>query len=171
MGTLDAEPERRSDGLVHLRPIAILLVAAVAGCGSNADTATEAGANSEKTFRHELRAVQIRIESAKSNVSSQLQVARLGRRRDASEVSALVDALSEGVDQLAALKPPDSLRAPLRRYVTAYRHLVESLRRFARLLAGHDRRALEREGQVAQTAAGEIARARDALDAKLADSG
>ena len=53
------------------------------------------------------------------------------------------------------------------RYKLAHAHLVGALRRFATALGGHSQQRLNQAGADAQAAAGEIARARDALDAVL----
>jgi hypothetical protein len=134
---------------------ALAAAVALAGCGPS----------DEEVFRKEkLRPAQARIETSKSQISAQLQVVRLGRKRDARAVGQLVDGLGRNVNALAALKPPDSLKDAFRRYVIAHRHLVDSLRRFATLLGRTSQSKLNREASVAQSAAGEIARARDALD-------
>jgi hypothetical protein len=156
---------------VDLSQVTARAIAALVLVGSLAAGLAGCGPSAEETFRKEhLRPVQLRIDAAKSQLSTELQTARLGRKRDARAMGALVSTLAARVRELAALKPPGSLRDLFRRYVLAHRHLVAALRRFATLLGGHDERALNGEADAAQAAAGEIARARDALDAKLVAS-
>jgi hypothetical protein len=137
---------------------ATLTALALAACGTDEIV---------QFHKDELRPAQARIEQAKSQISAQLQVVRLGRKRDSEAVAQLVSALNKDVGALAALKPPEALNDTFRRYVVAHRHLVGALRHFAELLAHHSKSALNHEATVAQSAAGEVARARDALDAKL----
>jgi hypothetical protein len=131
-------------------------------------TLASCGPSEEETFRKEkLRPAQQQIERQKSQISAQLQVVRLGRKRDADAVGKLVDQMGAMVSAMGRLKAPESLTDTFHRYVIAHRHLVASLQRFARLLGGRSQSALNREAGKAQSAAGEVARARDALDAKL----
>lgn len=126
------------------------------------------GTSEEETFRKDkLRPAQAQLERQKSQISAQLQFARLGRTSDADAVAMLVEQLRKMVDAMGRLSTPESLEETFHTYVVAHRHLVASLQRFARLLAGHSKSALNAEAAKAQSAAGEVARARDALDAKL----
>jgi hypothetical protein len=137
----------------------LAVAAAMAGCG---------GPGPEESFtKQKLRPVQQRIEQEKAELSAQLQVVRLGRGRDAATIGALVDRLERSVNAMGNLSAPSSLESLFHRYVIAHRHLIAALRRFGRLLAGHSESALNREAGNAQQAAGEIARARDALDARI----
>lgn len=136
-------------------------VVALSGCGTS----------EEESFRkNDLRPAQARIERDKSQISAQLQVVRLGNKHDADVVGTLVNRLRVSVDAMARISAPSALASTFHRYVIAHRHLVASLQRFARLLAGHSQSALNREAAKAQSAAGEVARARDALDEKLVAS-
>jgi hypothetical protein len=138
---------------------ALVAVAAMAGCG---------GPSAEETFATKrLQPVQQRIERQKAELSAQLRVVRLGRERDARATGAMVERLRALVNELARLEPPASLEALLHRYVIAHRHLVAALQRYAGLLAGHSKSALNREADSVQSAAGEVARARDALDERI----
>lgn len=131
-------------------------------------TATGCGTSEEARFRTEsLRPVVERIEKDKAQLSAQLQVARLGSGPDSRVIGELVSRLSGSVDLLAGLPAPESLTGEFSAYVKAHRRLVRELRQFAELLGGDSEKALNRQATAAQSAAGEIARARNALDAKL----
>jgi hypothetical protein len=138
---------------------ALAVAAAMAGCG---------GPGAEESFiKDHLRPIQLLVEQEKAQLSAQLQVVRLGRERDAATIGSLVDQLERSVNTMGHLSAPASLESLFHRYVIAHRHLVAALRRFGRLLAGHSESALNREADSAQRAAGEIARARDALDERI----
>jgi ribosomal protein L16 Arg81 hydroxylase len=142
-----------------LAGLAVVAAMVAAGCG---------GPSAEEQFsKDKLRPAQQRIEQQKSQLSAQLQVVHLGRKRDAQVIGDMVERLRAAVNALARLKPPASLDQRFHKYVVAHRHLVAALQRFARLLAGTDESALNREADKAQNAAGEVARARDALDEKI----
>ena len=141
-------------------PVAAALAAVMlAGCG---------GPSAEEEFRADLRPLQERIERDKAQISSQLQVARLGRADDAELVGALVERLRTDVNELGRLEAPESLGGLFREYVVAHRHLIASLERFGRLLAGDSEDALAEEADKTQSASGEVARSRAALDERLA---
>lgn len=144
----------------RLTPALVAAAAAVAltGCGPSA----------EVRFRDkQLAPVQQRIEHDKAQLSGRLNVARMGHKADARAVAALVAQLDHGVAQMARLSPPASIAPAFRRYVGANRSLVVALRRFAVRLGGHSETRLNEQADAAQKAAGEIARARDALYAQL----
>lgn len=131
----------------------------VAGCG---------GPSAEARFRTEhLVPAQQRIEAQKSRLATDLQVVHLGRQRDARVISHEVNALAAAVRKMDILEPPKSVASAFQRYKVANAHLVKALHTFAVALGGHSNAALNRAGAEAQAAAGEIARARDALDALL----
>jgi hypothetical protein len=155
-------PELRSLAARAASVAAVVAVAAaLAGCGTNPVVSFRDG---------DFHQLQLRIDQQKSQISGQLQVVRLGHKRDARAVGALVDQLSGTVSAMAALKAPSSIQKNFRRYVHAQRRLVVALRRFAVLLGHRSRHALDRQATVVQSAAGAIVRTRDALDAQMVEA-
>lgn len=140
--------------------VAGIAAVGLAGCGPSA----------EERFRDkQLAPVQRLVEQDKAQISGRLNVARMGHKADAKAVATLVAQLDRGVARMASLSPPASVAPAFHRYVVANRSLVASLRRFAVRLGGHSRAKLDQQASAAQQAAGDIARARDALYAQLND--
>jgi hypothetical protein len=140
--------------------VALLLAGlSAAGCGPS----------EEATFRKDkLRPAQQRIERDKSQIAAQLRVVRLGRARDAKIVGQQVEALAASVAAMEALKAPGSVKSQVAHFGVAHNHLVASLRRFAAALGHRSKSRLNSEAAKAQSAAGEVARARNALYDELA---
>jgi hypothetical protein len=134
---------------------AALAALSAIGCG---------GPSEEEKFRKDkLRPAQQQIERAKSQVAAQLRVVHLGRKRDAELIGRQVDALSVAIDRMRALKPPESVASEFVAFGGANARLVGTLRGFARALGGRSKARLDRAAARAQAAAGEVARARNAL--------
>jgi hypothetical protein len=129
---------------------------------------TACGQSAEESFRtHDLRPLQKKLELRQSELAVVLQSAHPGRRRDARAVARAVVAVAGTAHAVAALRPPSSVEDSFVRYTAANSRLVEALRRFAREMRGSDEARLGVASDAARTAAGEVRRAQDALEAAL----
>ena len=123
----------------------MLCAAALAGCGDELEE-----------FRdEELRPLEQKAESQRSEISGVLQDVTLGRKRDAELLRTKVAALEATYSELAELDPPDDYDATYRDFIVANRSFVKELRAFADALEARREDEVQRASKRARIAIGD----------------